>query len=532
MQRHAFLWTARPVQALVEAWLIALLIMFGLYSLKGAQPQTPSTGLFFMCGAAGMVAVLRARMPAGTFLRRWAIETTIALMLGAGMMLLAFPARAGGLLPIWVPTGSPMAGAMLVLGCTGLGYLGCRVLAHAWLAWDRLRRCSLRWSLTHAHLALVLFVAAIGSLSIFVLFPPSRLTIMAQADARGLLASLVTRLLLTYFPALSVILILTALALAVVLPPAALFSYVVVRQTTRRLGALTAATACLRQGDYGARVVVTGEDELAQLQVDFNTMAETLQRTLTELQDERDRVAELLRTRRELVASVSHELRTPVATVRALLDPLVDRWDARAPSEARHDLEIIAGEVMRLQMLIDDLFTLSRLEVDRLTLQVAPFDVGQILRQLGEAMAPLAWQSGRVELVADVPAALPFARADCERLKQIVANLLRNAVRYTAPGGIVVIAAAADGDWLRLDVRDTGPGIASEDLPHLWDRFYRGRQAFPAAAAAFQPQDGAGLGLALVKELTEAMGGMVAVESVPGQGSCFTVRLPCAVSTG
>jgi two-component system, OmpR family, sensor kinase len=151
------------------------------------------------------------------------------------------------------------------------------------------------------------------------------------------------------------------------------------------------------------------------------------------------------------------------------------------------------------------------------------------------------WQ--RVEIQAQIPADLAAVRADGERLRQVVANLLRNAVRYTPPGGIVVVAAARetgqDAGCVRIDVRDTGPGIATADLPYIWDRFYRGTGAAVetirsaedgapggAAAGGERGHDGAGLGLALVKELTEAMGGYVAVESAPGLGSCFSIWLP------
>ncbi len=125
-----------------------------------------------------------------------------------------------------------------------------------------------------------------------------------------------------------------------------------------------------------------------------------------------------------------------------------------------------------------------------------------------------------MEVIADLPAGLPPACADAERLGQVLANLLRNAICHTEPGGIVAVNLRAEPDAVILEVRDTGAGIPPDELPRLWERFYRG------AAGRARDGDGAGLGLALVKELTEAMGGSVAVESRVGQGSCFTVRLP------
>jgi two-component system sensor histidine kinase BaeS len=131
----------------------------------------------------------------------------------------------------------------------------------------------------------------------------------------------------------------------------------------------------------------------------------------------------------------------------------------------------------------------------------------------------VAWERGRVEVLATPPTPPLRVLADSGRLEQVVGNLVANAVRHTPPGGLVVLSAAAAGDAVSIEVKDTGEGIAAEDLPHIWERFYRGAGA---------PAGGAGLGLALVKELSEAMGGAVDVESTPDQGSVFVVRLPAA----
>jgi len=250
-------------------------------------------------------------------------------------------------------------------------------------------------------------------------------------------------------------------------------------------------------------------------------MASDLERTLSALEAERDTVTGLLDTRRELVASVSHELRTPVATMRGYLESALANWDDAPPPTLRHDLEVIEREISRLQALIDDLFTLSRAEVGRLTLRCEPTDVGELIQRVVDTSAPLAWASGRVQIVSELAPNLPAALVDAGRLEQILRNLTHNSLRNTPPGGIIVIAASADSDTIRLEVRDTGEGIASEDLPHIWERFYRGAKG---------DDYNAGLGLALVKELTIAMGGSVVVESLPGQGCCFSVRLPVANS--
>jgi signal transduction histidine kinase len=306
--------------------------------------------------------------------------------------------------------------------------------------------------------------------------------------------------------------------LAGVLPPSLVVSFLVARKTTKRLERLASATGKLRDGDYTTRVAVDGEDEVAQLQSTFNAMATDLEHTLHDLQIERDRVSALLHARRELIANVSHELRTPLATIRGYLDTFqaVD-W----PESRQRDLAVMERELLHLQTLIDDLFTLSRAEVGGLPLDLRPLNVVPVIQRRVETLAPLARQREHVEVIADVPMALPPALADAERLDQVLANLLRNALRHTPPGGIIAVVASAEDARIHIKVCDTGEGIPLEELPHVWERFYRGGSARELDA------QGAGLGLALVKDLVEAMGGQVAAESHAGEGSCFSVWLPC-----
>jgi len=181
---------------------------------------------------------------------------------------------------------------------------------------------------------------------------------------------------------------------------------------------------------------------------------------------------------------------------------------------------VMEREAIRLQALINDLFTLSRADVARLELRYAPADVGALARRSVEAVAPLAWQSGKVEVVARVAPDLPPALADAGRLEQVLRNLLQNAVRHTPPGSIVAVAVATDQAMVEVRVQDTGEGIAAQDLPRIWERFYRTEQSRSRATG------GTGLGRALVKELTKAMGGTTAVASALGEGTCFTIRLP------
>jgi len=316
---------------------------------------------------------------------------------------------------------------------------------------------------------------------------------------------------LAFFGVATFVVLLGASVFALV--AASIVGYFLSRKLVSRVEELSRAAETVRSGDLTARVPESGEDEVSELQRSFNMMAADLEQSMRDLEAERDRVTGLLEARRQLVAGVSHELRTPVATVRGYLESALRR-DGALPQSVRSDLDTADREVTRLEGLIDDLFTLSRAEVGRLELRPGPTDVGELVRGLVETQAQLAWQQRRVEVLAEVPPSGPVALVDGQRTTQIVSNLLSNAVRHTPPGGLVAVSAVEDGEVVRIEVRDTGEGIPADVLPRVFERFVRGQDG------------GAGLGLALVKELTESMGGSVAVSSTSGEGTSFRVRLP------
>ncbi len=522
--RAAFLLAVHPARGLLEAWAVGLALLLILSRLVGrVTAPVLANGLLVLCGVVGMWAVLRVRLPQGGWRSQLLQETGISVGLSLSMLLglLGVPSLLG-LEAVWEQSGlgNVLTFALLLAGI-GPGYLITRGVVRLWLAWNRLRRRRMLWGLTHALLTVVVIVGGLMVL-ILAILGPLRYTLFGAADASGFGALLAERFFQTLFPAAVVALGLGGVILIIVMPPAVLFSFFVARRTTRRLETLTKATSALRAGEYETRVEVQGEDEVAQLQADFNAMAAELEQTLAHLQAERDKVAALLQSRRELVAGVSHELRTPVATLRGYLESLQRKADT-APDALARDLTVMEDEVVRLQRLIDDLFTLSQAETAGLSLKLAATDLAPVIRRRVEALAPLAWERDRIELVTEVPATLPAVCVDEGRFEQILTNLLRNALRHTDPGGIVAVVAAAEPDAVRVEVRDTGAGIPPEALPHVWERFYRGEDARARDA------HGAGLGLALVKELTEAMDGRVGADSTLGAGSVFTVWLPrCA----
>lgn len=309
------------------------------------------------------------------------------------------------------------------------------------------------------------------------------------------------------------------LVASAVLPVALLVGYVLARRLTRRVERLTAATSHLAAGEYSRRVPVDSHDEIGRLSDDFNAMAARLEEREQALRAETERSEQLLQANRRLTADVSHELRTPLTTLRGYVEALSYDYGDRLPAG---DLRVIEAELERLQALIDDLFTLARTEARQLPLEIEQVDAADIALRLAQTLAPLARRERQIELITELPVELPPVLADRSRLEQVLLNLLQNALRHTPAGGIVALRAASSDARVLVTVADTGVGIPQHDLPHVFERFFRGD------SSRARETGGAGLGLALVLELITAMGGEVSAESTPGRGSAFTIALPVA----
>jgi signal transduction histidine kinase len=305
---------------------------------------------------------------------------------------------------------------------------------------------------------------------------------------------------------------------------AALVGYVLSRQLVRRLERLSVAVEALAEGELGQRVDEGRDDEVGQLSRRFNVMADRLAATVAEL-DARTREAEsALAAKRELVANVSHELRTPLASISGHAESLLLLGEGASPERRDESLTVLHREARQLSRLVDDLFLLSTTESGGLPLTIRDVDVGAILEEVAASFRPLARREGQIAIVSDVEPGLPLARGDRERIVQVLSNLVRNALRYTAEGGLVSLRAARAGELIQVIVEDTGAGIPPEQLTRIFDRFYRGDDARDRASG------GAGLGLAIVRELVEAMGGSVAADSAVGEGSRFSFSLQVAAT--
>lgn len=276
---------------------------------------------------------------------------------------------------------------------------------------------------------------------------------------------------------------------------------VLARGMTSPLRVMARQAAAMAKGDYSARVQATSHDEVGQLAVAFNRMAGELAAT--------DRL------RRDLVANVSHELRTPISALQAVLENLVDGVAEPDPET----LQVMLGQVERLGRLVSQLLDLSRLEAGAVPLQQHPFEVAEVLEQ---AAAECRLHAGRAVVEVEVEPHELLACGDAERVHQVVANLLENAVRYSPPEGTVTVSArpAPRGEGVVIEVRDEGPGIPPEEASNVFERFYR------TDAARSSDHGGAGLGLAVSRWIVDLHGGEIRAEANRPRGCRMVVSLP------
>jgi two-component system phosphate regulon sensor histidine kinase PhoR len=230
------------------------------------------------------------------------------------------------------------------------------------------------------------------------------------------------------------------------------------------------------------------------------------------------RVADM---RRDFVGNVSHELKTPLAAIRGFAETLRD-GALDEPPVARRFTERILEQCRRLQALLDDLLTLSRLETVALR-EREPVELEDLVRRAVDVLAPLAREK-RVE-VDVVTTRIPAVLGEADAMERLVLNLLENALKYNRPDGRVTVLLSAPGPEVLLEVRDTGIGIPPESLPRIFERFYR------VDKGRAREEGGTGLGLAIVKHVAQAHGGQVEVDSRLGRGTTFRVRLPARATT-
>ena len=299
----------------------------------------------------------------------------------------------------------------------------------------------------------------------------------------------------------------TGIGTAAALLTAAAVSLLVTRRLARPIHALGTAATQVAAGDYTTRVAPPQlGPELDTLTSAFNAMATALQATEA--------------TRRRLLADAAHELRTPLATIDAYLEGLAD--GLRPANQQTWD--VLAAQTARLRRLADDIALVSRAEEHQLPLHRIPIAPGQLAATAVQAARP-GYENKGVALTTQLAPQLPGITADPDRLTQVIAGLLDNALRHTPPGGQVTVSTQAAGPNITITIADTGEGIAAEHLPHIFERFYR------ADTARDRAHGGAGIGLTIARALITAHGGTLTAAS-DGTGARFTITLPSTANPG
>jgi signal transduction histidine kinase len=287
--------------------------------------------------------------------------------------------------------------------------------------------------------------------------------------------------------------------------------YLLASGTAARVQVLARAAEQVAEGDLQVRVLAAGRDELAGLARAFNTMTEQL----AEAAERRKEVESL---RRDLISWVGHDLRTPLASVRVIIDALADGM-IDDPETVRRYLATAQRDIDSLASLIDDLFLLNQLDSGRLPLDRQHVSLADLISDTIQSFSVLAEKTG-VNLSGMAAPDVDPVLCDAQQLERVLANLVDNALRHSPRGGWVKLRAWSAGRMAQVEVTDDGPGIAPADLPHVFDRFYRGEKS------RNRQDGGAGLGLAIAQGIVDAHGGSITVRNVPEGGAAFSFSIP------
>ncbi|HSK87546.1 MAG TPA: HAMP domain-containing sensor histidine kinase, partial [Anaerolineales bacterium] len=286
---------------------------------------------------------------------------------------------------------------------------------------------------------------------------------------------------------------------------AILLSLYLSRSVIAPVQAMSLASQRIADGRYEERVQVYGEDELGQLATRFNQMAEKL--------------SQVESMRRRLIGDVSHELRTPLTAIKGSMEGLIDGVLPATPETFQQ----IHAEADRLNRLVDDLQELSRVEAHGYELDIRPVEVSTLVQTVTKRLFP-QFEARQIILNTELAADMPHVLADEGRIVQVLTNLTGNALQHTPANGKVTLAVKRIDNEVQISVQDTGIGIPSEHLPHIFDRFYRADKSRSRRTGG-----GSGIGLTIARALVEAHGGRIWAESAgEGQGSTFTFTLPIA----
>jgi len=301
-----------------------------------------------------------------------------------------------------------------------------------------------------------------------------------------------------------------ALAGLFIFAVAAALAIVASRSLIRKVTEMSEIATEIRKGSLERRIPVSSKDELGALAENLNGMVAKLNEDIT-------RLRKLERVRSEFLGNVSHELRTPIFAMQGMLETLAQ--GALEDKEVSRDfVERALANTRRLNTLLGDLIEISRIESGEMKMSFRYFDLTEFLRTTIAELVPTARQKN-IELTIEGEKEEVQGFGDKERLKQVMVNLIDNAIKYTPAGGRIAVTCREEGNGVRITVRDTGVGIPAEHLPRIFERFYRVDRERSREAG------GTGLGLAIVKHIVEAHGSNVEIESEVGRGSTFSFSL-------
>ncbi len=278
------------------------------------------------------------------------------------------------------------------------------------------------------------------------------------------------------------------------------------RSISRRLEHLAGAADAMSEGELGTRVAVTKPDEIGRVSERFNEMASTIETNE--------------RMRRAFISNVSHELRTPLTIIQGTVERQMD-FPAQSSDELKEALHLIQRESEMLERMVSDLFTVTRGQELGLRLDRKTFSFADLADEAVNGVQDLAWSQSRVAIESLVSSDLPPVHADPIRIRQVLNNLIYNALRHTPEGGLVVVQGAVTGPYLEVAISDTGNGIPDDELDLVFERYYQ-------AERGARHDDSSGLGLSVVQQLVRAHGGNVAVTSTRGEGTTFRFTVPLA----
>jgi signal transduction histidine kinase len=280
-------------------------------------------------------------------------------------------------------------------------------------------------------------------------------------------------------------------------------TWVLSRRMVRPLLVMKEAAEALSKGSFEVKIPVRGNDEIAQLGGAINHLSNDLNRVQT--------------SRKEFLSSISHELRTPLSYVKGYSQAL-DEGMLKTEEERKKYIQVIRQEADRLTRLVEDLFDLTQMDEGKLRLLQEQVDLNEMIRKMVQSAQPRA-QAKSIQLLYKAEK-LPAIKGDFGRLSQVLFNLIDNAIRHTPERGKVIIGAEVEHNHVKMVIQDTGSGVPQEELPYVWDRFYR------VDKSRARQLGGTGLGLAIVKQIVEGHQGTIQMESEVEAGTTVTVRLP------